>query len=239
MGLVGCGQKKAVEETTVATSETGSESSTVLKGTVSKSSTGSDGADTILTITAGGSQVMLDEVRYYAYTAQATYETYYLTKGKEIDWDSKMDGNVTWEQGVKSLVLDDICKREWLNEISSQYDIKLTKKEKSSVKTKALEYFKNTNVKLAKKINISEGRLIKVFEKAEIADKTEKKMEKDGSSTKEMYIKWKKEIMLRQNHNGITLISRKRYLHWRMLNEKDRKMHIKRSYCSASYDWSN
>ena len=135
---------------------------------------------------------MLDEVRYYAYTAQATYETYYLTKDKEIDWDSKMDGDVTWEQGVKSLVLDDICKREWLNEISSQYDIKLTKKEKSSVKTKALEYFKNTNVKLAKKINISEGRLIKVFEKAEIADKTEKKMEKDGSSTKEMYIKWKK-----------------------------------------------
>ena len=178
VGLVGCGQGKAVEETTVATSE----SSTVLKGTVSKSSTGSDGADTTLTITAGGSQVMLDEVRYYAYTAQATYETYYLTKGKEIDWDSKMDGNVTWEQGVKSLVLDDICKREWLNEISSQYDIKLTKKEKSSVKTKALEYFKNTN----------EGRLIKVFEKAEIADKTEKKMEKDGSSTKEMYIKWKK-----------------------------------------------
>ena len=169
VGLVGCGQKKALEETTVATSETGSESSTVLKGTASKSSTGSDGADTTLTITAGGSQVMLDEVRYYAYTAQATYETYYLTKGKEIDWDSKMDGNVTWEQGVKSLVLDDICKREWLNEISSQYDIKLTKK-----------------------INISEGRLIKVFEKAEIADKTEKKMEKDGSSTKEMYIKWKK-----------------------------------------------
>lgn len=192
VGLVGCGQGKAVEETTVATSETGSESSTVLKGTVSKSSTGSDGVDTILTITAGGSQVMLDEVRYYAYTAQATYETYYLTKGKEIDWDSKMDGNVTWEQGVKSLVLDDICKREWLNEISSQYDIKLTKKEKLSVKTKVLEYFKNTNVKLAKKINISEGRLIKVFEKAEIADKTEKKMEKDGSSTKEMYIKWKK-----------------------------------------------
>ena len=169
VGLVGCGQKKAVEETTVATSETGSESSTVLKGTASKNSTGSDGADTTLTITAGGSQVMLDEVRYYAYTAQATYETYYLTKGKEIDWDSKMDGDVTWEQGVKSLVLDDICKREWLNEISSQYDIKL-----------------------AKKINISEGRLIKVFEKAEIADKTEKKMEKDGSSTKEMYIKWKK-----------------------------------------------
>lgn len=192
VGLVGCGQGKTVEETTVATSETGSESSTVLKGTVSKSSTGSDGADTILTITAGGSQVMLDEVRYYAYTAQATYETYYLTKGKEIDWDSKMDGNVTWEQGVKSLVLDDICKREWLNEISLQYDIKLTKKEKLSVKTKALEYFKNTNVKLAKKINISEGRLIKVFEKAEIAKKTEKKMEKDGSSTKEMYIKWKK-----------------------------------------------
>ena len=192
VGLVGCGQKKAVEETTVATSETGSESSTVLNGTASKSSTGSDGADTTLTITVGGSQVMLDEVRYYAYTAQATYETYYLTKGKEIDWDSKMDGDVTWEQGVKSLVLDDICKREWLNEISSQYDIKLTKKEKSSVKTNALEYFKNTNVKLAKKINISEGRLIKVFEKAEIANKTEKKMEKDGSSTKEMYIKWKK-----------------------------------------------
>lgn len=146
---------------------------------------------------------------------------------------------MTWEQGVKSLVLDDICKREWLNEISSQYDIKLTKKEKSSVKTKALEYFKNTNVKLAKKINISEGRLIKVFEKVEIANKTEKKMEKDGSSTKEMYIKWKKgnNVTAESQWNNINF--RKRYLHWRMLNEKDRKMHIKRSYCSASYDWSN
>ena len=119
VGLVGCGQKKAVEETTVATSETGSESSTVLNGTASKSSTGSDGADTTLTITVGGSQVMLDEVRYYAYTAQATYETYYLTKGKEIDWDSKMDGDVTWEQGVKSLVLDDICKKFHHNMILS------------------------------------------------------------------------------------------------------------------------
>ena len=29
------------------------------------------------------------------------------------------------------------------------------------------------------------------------------------------------------------------YKLWRMLNDKDRKMHIKRSYCSASYDWSN
>lgn len=103
-----------------------------------------------------------------------------------------MDGDVTWEQGVKALCLTIFARGNGLNEISSQYDIKLTKKEKSSVKTKALEYFKNTNVKLAKKINISEGRLIKVFEKAEIADKTEKKMEKDGSSTKEMYIKWKK-----------------------------------------------
>lgn len=134
VGLVGCGQKKAVEETTVATSETGSESSTVLKGTASKSSTGSDGADTTLTITAGGSQVMLDEVRYYAYTAQATYETYYLTKGKEIDWDSKMDGDVTWEQGVKSLVLDDICKREWLMKFHHNMILSLQRKKSHLLK---------------------------------------------------------------------------------------------------------
>ena len=70
--------------------------------------------------------------------------------------------------------------------------LSLQRKKSYHVKTKALEYFKNTNVKLAKKINISEGRLIKVFEKAEIAKKTEKKMEKMEDSTKEMYIKWKK-----------------------------------------------
>lgn len=83
VGLVGCGQKKAVEETTVATSETGSESSTVLNGTASKSSTGSDGADTTLTITVGGSQVMLDEVRYYAYTARRLTKLIILQRARK------------------------------------------------------------------------------------------------------------------------------------------------------------
>lgn len=186
-GLMGCSHEKPAEETTVYNNVTTSDSATETTFTYTP-----DGADKKLTITAGENQVMLDEVRYYAYTAQATYETYYITKGSEIDWNSKMDGDVTWEQGVKSLVLDDICKREWLNQLASQYDIKLTKKEKSSIQTKASEYFKSTNVKLAKKINISEERLITIFEKAKIAEKTEKKLEKDGSSTKEMYINWKK-----------------------------------------------
>ena len=61
---------------------------------------------------------------------RATYRNLYLSKGQGNRLGLKNGWQCDWEQGVKSLVLDDICKREWLNEISSQYDIKLTKKEK-------------------------------------------------------------------------------------------------------------
>ena len=66
ISLTGCGAKKVkkVEETTKKPDET-------------------------VAIHAGNTEVYLDEAKYYAYTAQATYETYYLTKNKEINWSSK------------------------------------------------------------------------------------------------------------------------------------------------------
>ena len=69
-------------------------------------------ADETVAIHAGNIDVYLDEAKYYAYTAQATYETYYLTKNKEINWSSKTKAKMTMEEMVKSTVLDDICRRE-------------------------------------------------------------------------------------------------------------------------------
>lgn len=143
-------------------------------------------------ITAGDSKVMDYEARYYAYTAQATYETYYLSINKEIDWNSKMDENVTWQYGVKCIVFDDICKREWLNQLALKEKIELNDKEKTDINTKVEDFYSKSNKKLIEKISIEKDSLLKVFEKEKLAEKAKENLEEDGSNVEEMYTKWKK-----------------------------------------------
>ena len=74
--------------------------------------------DKAVAIHAGDVAVYMDEAMYYAYTAQATYETLFLTEGREIDWSTEMKEGVSWQQGVKSTVLDDICRRECMYQLA-------------------------------------------------------------------------------------------------------------------------
>lgn len=93
MTLTGCSKDKVNQETTAGQVDLSSNSE--------------------VAINAGGIGVLTDEVRYYAYTAQATYEAYYISENKNIDWKSDMKKGVSWQEGVKSIVLDDICRREY------------------------------------------------------------------------------------------------------------------------------
>ena len=71
ISLTGCGAKKVkkVEETTKKADETDA-------------------------IHAGNTEVYLDEAKYYAYTAQATYETYYLKKqGNKLEQQDQGKNN--------------------------------------------------------------------------------------------------------------------------------------------------
>jgi hypothetical protein len=148
--------------------------------------------DETVVIKAGRAEVCLDEVLYYAYTAQATYEAYYLSKGKEIDWGSEMKDGVTWQQGIKSIVLDDICRRECFYSLAEEYGIELSDSEEDSVKKAADEYFEQSNGKLIKKIHIKREKLKKVFEKQKIAQHVENNINSTNNNTAdEMYNKWK------------------------------------------------
>lgn len=170
LGMVGCKDNSKKEEVTTRSAE-----------------------DTVA-IHVGDIDVCLDEAKYYAYTAQGTYETYYLTEGKEIDWSKKTKKGVSMEQLVKSTVLDDICRRECIYSYREEYNIDLSEEEQKKINSDLDNYYKETNGELLSKIGISKERLKKVFEKKAIAEKIENVMAfKDENLPDETYKNWKKE----------------------------------------------
>lgn len=145
-------------------------------------------------IHAGEINVYLDEARYYAYTAQGTYETYYLTEGKQLDWKKKTKKGMTMEELVKSTVLDDICRRECIYSYCKEYNIDLSEEEQEKIRIDLDNYYKETDGELLSKIGISRERLKKVFEKQAITKKIENVMAfSDENLPEETYKNWKNE----------------------------------------------
>lgn len=148
--------------------------------------------DETVAIYAGDQLVYLDEAKYYIYTAQATYETYYLAEGKELDWNSEMSSKVTMKKGVKSLVLDDICKRECMYALAEEYNVKLSEEEKKEIDSEVEQYELQSSKTLKNKINIRKERLKIVFEKKRVARRVEEIMTASNKKLpKETYDNWK------------------------------------------------
>lgn len=146
----------------------------------------------IVAIHVGNSEVLIDEARYYAYTAQGTYEVSYLAEGKEIDWNAEMNEGVTWQKAVKSMALDDICRRECMYSLAKDYNISLSEDEKKDISKKVDEFYKNSNSVLKEKINIKRERLESVFQKEIIAKKVEEKMTQNHKNLADKtYENWK------------------------------------------------
>lgn len=179
MGIVGCNKQYSKENVSTIMSEEDNEAG--------------ESADEIAVISLGKNEVYLDEVLYYAYTTQATYETYYLAEGKEMNWNAEMKKGVTWQQGIKSIILDDICRREYFCSLADKYDVELSDSEEENIQKAADEYFEQSSEKLIKKINIKRERLKEVFEKQKIAQHVENILKaSDESQADDMYNKWKK-----------------------------------------------
>lgn len=144
-------------------------------------------------INAGGRKIYLDEAKYYAYTSQATYETYFISEGKEIDWSGKAKGKASWQKVVKSMVLDAICRRECMYSLREEYNVALTDEEKEEVKIKVTNYQESTADAIRKKIQISEKRLEEIYEKALIAQKLEDILNAEQKKqADQIYNQWKK-----------------------------------------------
>ncbi len=154
-------------------------------------------------VRAGNTDVFMDEAKYYVFTAQATYETYYLTQNENIDWNSEMTKGSTWETVVKGQVLDEICKRECFYALAQQYNVSLTDVEEITLNKMVNAYFSDSNEVLKDKINIEKKRLKELFKKDMIARKVEEVLEamsaEEGKETTankkadEIYKEWKEQ----------------------------------------------
>ena len=139
-----------------------------------------------LAISADGNEVFLDEAKYYAYSAQATNEVYYIgNKDDEIDWNEKVESG-TAQAAVKGEVLEAICRRECFYAKKDEYNVKLNDEEKQEIDKKVESYFEETNKTLKDKIGVTRKRLKFIFTKDAIAQKVEDIMEaeKKGSAGK-------------------------------------------------------
>ena len=122
------------------------------------------GDDTEVVLEIGGHDVCMDEIRYYAYTKQASYEAYYIAYDKEIDWQDSADDEQTLEEAVKESLLNEICKRSVINNHADEYEVELDSSDRAEAESMVDEYFENSSEALKTKINITEERLEEVFE---------------------------------------------------------------------------
>lgn len=141
--------------------------------------------------------IYMDEVRYYAYKTQATYEVYYMSKNKELKWNKKLKIGVTLEEGVKSQILSNICERQALYDEASKYDVSLSAEEESEANEEADYYLENSSEKMLSKVNISKERLVEIYKKEKIAKKVEDILNtKEKNSADEMYQQWKSKVTI-------------------------------------------
>lgn len=153
-------------------------------------------------IYAGENNVYIDEARYYAYNTQATYEAYYLTEEKKLNWSEKNKNKTSFQSIVKATVLDGICRRECLYSLAEEYNVSLDEDELTKIDADVNNFIKNSNKKLINKINITKERLTVVFSKDKIAQKVEDIMNAtDKNLVENTYKKWKEEHTVSANQN--------------------------------------
>lgn len=141
--------------------------------------------------------IYMDEVRYYAYKTQATYEVYYMSKNKELKWNKKLKIGATLEEGVKSQILSDICERQALYEEAAKYDVSLSAEEENKTNEEADYYLENSSEKMLSKVNISKERLVEIYKKEKIAKKVEEILNaKEKHGADEMYQQWKGKVTI-------------------------------------------
>lgn len=149
-------------------------------------------AATTVVLTVGQGQICLDEVRYYSYNTQATYEVFYSMEEEELDWHSEMSEGVSLEEAVKSTILDTMCERQALVEYAAENGIVLTEEELAQVDEKTNTFFQQSGEDILEKIDIGNDRLKEVYAKDALYLKVKESLEteQNGMSGK-VYNKWK------------------------------------------------
>lgn len=156
-----------------------------------------DKAKDVVVITAGDRNVYLDEVRYYLYNTQATYEAVYMAEDKEVDWEQIVEGDIVLKDAVKSTVIDKICKREAILSYADAYDVKLSDSELEEIDKKVQIFFDESDDELLRRIDVSPERLQEIYKKDALCELIISRMdsEEQGKADK-MYKQWKQDSVV-------------------------------------------
>lgn len=104
-------------------------------------------------VSAGDAKITATEANFYARYMQAQYETYYGSYLGDNMWSTEAEEGKTYEQSVKSSILDELKNMVVLKEHMDDYGVKLTKEEKKSIKDAAKEFTKANDEKDASKVS--------------------------------------------------------------------------------------
>lgn len=124
-----------------------------------------------------GQEVTYQEAHVYArimqYQAEAQYGQYFGDKmwSVQVGTDSK-GKKITMQQSIKSSVIDQLKQIKVLVAHADDYKVKLTKDEKSQVKSNVSSFVKDeTGKKVMKKTEAEEDMITKLYEESTIASK--------------------------------------------------------------------
>lgn len=104
-------------------------------------------------VSAGDTKITATEANFYARYMQAQYETYYGSYLGDNMWTTEAEEGKTYEQSVKSSLLTELKNMVVLKEHMDDYDVKLSKDEKKSIKEAAKEFVKANDEDEASKVS--------------------------------------------------------------------------------------
>lgn len=107
--------------------------------------------DTIVSI--GGEDVKAGVVNFYARYTEATYETYYASMVGDDMWNQNVSEDKTYEESVKSDILDTIEQLVLVKQHAKDYDVTLTDDEKSTIKETAKQFYDDNELKSKDKVS--------------------------------------------------------------------------------------
>lgn len=134
-----------------------------------------------------GSEITLEEARFYMYLQQANYEAYYLSNGQEIDWSSEYkddEGNtVSVQDEVKISCMDILYKQRLFAKKAAEWGINLDESDTEEVDKLVKEFMTDSDKDLLKKIGSNETIVRKMYEDVQLYSKVCDKLFEDNPIT--------------------------------------------------------
>lgn len=135
--------------------------------------------DSDVVLTGKSENITAKEANFYARYVQAQYETYYGSYLGDDMWSTEIEEGKTYESNVKKSLLKQMKYMLVMKEHMSDYDVKLTKDEKSEISDAAKEFVEANEESSAAKVSGDQETVEKVLTLLTIQQKMEAAIEAD------------------------------------------------------------